>query len=989
MPVSIGERPNTVTISFPDLSPADASLFARELEQELRKAGVPGEELALGKASHDTQDVGSLLLVAAGAWLLDVAKDTAAEAGKEFGKTLGKRAGSRAFAWLVKKWGTRARITTADGRTLTLGSPTARGDGAPADADRQRLSELKTLGVVMLGASAFPGMPAERGLDNPAFAHSAAMVRDLLASGHTIFRDIAVLDLFDKSVRTEDIVDAIEAHVATHPDMRDVLLYYCGHGAFMADGERTYYLTLRDTRPNREPATALLPKTFRYMVENHERLARLRYYWLLDCCFAGTAVKDFQSGAVDNIVGEQVRQMLPSRGWAFLTASAPSMPAIASDGHGATMFSGALADVLTGRAAGAPPRLTLADLCTEMQHHIRTRHGLAGVLPQCHAPQQSVGDVSRIAIFNRPLPLAIVEEAAPLPAPKESTAAPLKPASPGPSAAPPSPPTPPRPEPQSRPSSSGAAPAPPKPASFDDVFKDIFDDHLKRQTAQPKREIEFPDGTTDPLTGLPLYPQLLRALGRGNPGLPKGDDTTRLILACIRAEAPAGLELGQVNRDSLQLTLVRRLQRMIENNGILSPIGPGRFMVLLRGPNRGDRADSEIQQMQRRLEAPVVLAGQSIKCEVNIGAVISRLSFINDPVAALDDADRHLLQSIQPPSGPIAHFDHMLGSLSLNTRKIWSGTFGTQGQPVTAAASSVDGRQFVVGRKDGSIEIWRKRRSRYAPELAHAIKPKSLFGLVGKGHSGGITCLAISTDGTLLISGSLDGSVSCWGLADGAHIATAANAHAEGVTAIGLAGDRSRLVTHGRDGLVVQRHVPSLQAEHTITVPGKKPTLCGLALGWRSPLTVGVTTDGHAHIWLGQRPSPIHSQKLKGFGSIEPGAMASTPDLRTLACLEKGNVWTSRLDTGVSLGMIEGLRYAATALAISPDGDLVAIGTKDGTVVIHSLVSRSSAETSALEGEAITTISASAHAGAVLVGGDKGSTAAIAPALPIRPAAAR
>ncbi len=86
------------------------------------------------------------------------------------------------------------------------------------------------------------------------------------------------------------------------------------------------------------------------------------------------------------------------------------------------MFTGALAEVLTAEAAGAR-RLTLGDLCAAMAERIKERHGWKeAVVPQCHAPRQLDGDISRIPMFlagrsdRRPgveIPPQTVQDAAP------------------------------------------------------------------------------------------------------------------------------------------------------------------------------------------------------------------------------------------------------------------------------------------------------------------------------------------------------------------------------------------------------------------------------------------------------------------------------------------------------------------------------------------------------------------------------------------------
>ena len=396
-----GDKNCTIAIRFPDLSPAEASILAKELKQELALEGVPADQLRLERASGDAQDLGSLLLIAAGSMLGAGLIELAKVAGEEIVKGAFNRTGQKLFdaIWpILRKWGTRAKVETPSGDTVILGEEYSRRAAPRSAADAETLADLKTLGLVILGASTFPHYPANRKLDNKAFKRSAELAKKMLSPAHTVFRKVEVLDLFDQDLSPDRIVDRIEDHLEAHPDIRDVALYYCGHGAFLTDPERTYFLMLKGTRLGREAATGLSLKLFRNMIEAKGDLLRRRCTFILDCCFAGAAVDAWQLSGLDPLIENQVREVLPSRGFAFLTAADRNLPAIGKDGQGATMFTGALAEVLEGQTNGVK-HLSLGDLCVALKDHIRGRHSLNAVIPQCHAPRQADGDISRIRMF--------------------------------------------------------------------------------------------------------------------------------------------------------------------------------------------------------------------------------------------------------------------------------------------------------------------------------------------------------------------------------------------------------------------------------------------------------------------------------------------------------------------------------------------------------------------------------------------------------------
>ncbi|GAU07966.1 WD40 repeat domain-containing protein [Desulfoplanes formicivorans] len=76
----------------------------------------------------------------------------------------------------------------------------------------------------------------------------------------------------------------------------------------------------------------------------------------------------------------------------------------------------------------------------------------------------------------------------------------------------------------------------------------------------------------------------------------------------------------------------------------------------------------------------------------------------------------------------------------------------------TAASFTPDGRYVVSGGGRGALAMYR---------VQDGVKVRDF-----KGHTGGVTCLAVSPDGTRLVSGSLDQTVRLWNLATGELLAT-------------------------------------------------------------------------------------------------------------------------------------------------------------------------------------------------------------------------
>lgn len=276
-------------------------------------------------------------------------------------------------------------------------------------------AEAAKLGVIILGASAFPHYPAARRLDNQSFARSARAFRALVeAPGAMLLGAPAVLDLFDAEDDPAQLVRRMRAFLKEPGAFTDVVIYYCGHGDFLADAHKSYILTLRSTEPDNEAFTALPLRQMRLSLDS--QLAMKRVFLILDCCFAGRAATEWQADGIGHVIEDQVFQAFPKRGTALIAASAKGMPAVAPEGEPTTMFTGALVDVVKDGLKGAKQQISFREVFEAVKARIVDRYGARAAAPVIHAPHQPDGDISFDPFFiNRgyvtpPAPAASLAE---------------------------------------------------------------------------------------------------------------------------------------------------------------------------------------------------------------------------------------------------------------------------------------------------------------------------------------------------------------------------------------------------------------------------------------------------------------------------------------------------------------------------------------------------------------------------------------------------
>lgn len=195
------------------------------------------------------------------------------------------------------------------------------------------------------------------------------------------------------------------------------------------------------------------------------------------------------------------------------------------------------------------------------------------------------------------------------------------------------------------------------------------------------------------------------------------------------------------------------------------------------------------------------------------------------------------------------------------------------------------------------------------------------------GHSSWVTSIAISPNGQLFASSSLDDTIKVWNLQTGEELLTL-KGHAKGVNAIAISPD-GKLLISGSD-------------DYTIKVWNlHNGTLLGTLLGHtRDVNAVAISPDGKffasggedrtIRLWSASTGALLRT--LSGVAGMIR-SIAISRDARTLASGgldNKTKLWN--LQTGEQLITLVGHINSVNAIAFSPDSQVVVTGSKDKTV---------------------------------------------------------
>lgn len=262
-------------------------------------------------------------------------------------------------------------------------------------------------------------------------------------------------------------------------------------------------------------------------------------------------------------------------------------------------------------------------------------------------------------------------------------------------------------------------------------------------------------------------------------------------------------------------------------------------------------------------------------------------------------------------------------------------TQNTQG--ITTLAASPDSYTLVVGHTNGTIRIWDLK----AGLLAHTFS-RPILGL-GSGHRDRITGLSFDQTGTYLASSSADGSIKLWDMHQWQQIASYVGDN-WGTTAIALSGDGTRLVSGNSTGEVrvfdltaAKRTSAKSQPDTTLSV--QRDRIVELALNPTGTHLIAASSNGTATIWDLEQPCPLHQLAAHADAITDIAVDPNWRILVTGSCDRTIKLWD--LSTGHLLHTLVKHRDSITAVAISADARTVATGSQDNQILLWDSTSGS------------------------------------------------
>jgi len=270
--------------------------------------------------------------------------------------------------------------------------------------------------LILLGASRWPLANLD---SSPAFENAKNALQAYFLSDPHGFHlpESNVLDCFNSNDTGPDILDRISDFLrdsmamkkASSTQVRDILVYFVGHGGITKDSS-IFYLAIPRTRKDYEKATGIAIDD---LAERLKKGARFqRRILILDCCFAAAAVRFFQGAATTELLREKTIAAFeekdqgigfPGRGTSFLGSSGKDVASIILPDESSTMFTSAL---LSALHAGDPfqekERLPLRTVHRLTVDFLSKTFGDSFPQPELHSPDQTEGKVEDVPFFPNP-----------------------------------------------------------------------------------------------------------------------------------------------------------------------------------------------------------------------------------------------------------------------------------------------------------------------------------------------------------------------------------------------------------------------------------------------------------------------------------------------------------------------------------------------------------------------------------------------------------
>ncbi|KAG9034705.1 hypothetical protein FRB95_012891 [Tulasnella sp. JGI-2019a] len=250
------------------------------------------------------------------------------------------------------------------------------------------------------------------------------------------------------------------------------------------------------------------------------------------------------------------------------------------------------------------------------------------------------------------------------------------------------------------------------------------------------------------------------------------------------------------------------------------------------------------------------------------------------------------------------------------SQNLWTASKHTKA--VTCVRVSPDGTVIVTGSEDHTLRLW-------------DAKTGAAIGKVMRGHTGWLRCIAMSPDGTTVVSGSGDDTLRLWDAKTGAPVGQVMKGHTDSVRCVAMSPDGTIIVSGSYDSTLrlwdfrTGAAIGKVMKGHTDSVTCI--TMCS------DGATVVSGSEDHTLCLWNARTGAAFGKVMKGH-TDSVTCLAMSPNDTAVVSGSKDHtlcLWDVR--TGAAIGKaMKGHTDSVTCVVMSPDGTTIVSGSEDQTL---------------------------------------------------------
>ena len=239
-------------------------------------------------------------------------------------------------------------------------------------------------------------------------------------------------------------------------------------------------------------------------------------------------------------------------------------------------------------------------------------------------------------------------------------------------------------------------------------------------------------------------------------------------------------------------------------------------------------------------------------------------------------------------------------------------------EPVCSLAFSKDGSLLIAGSVDGTVKVW----DFDSRELLHALS----------GHSDYVWNVAIAPDESFFATGSSDGRIMLWSMSDFTLLDTLNPGDGQ-IRSVLFTPDGKTMITGAENGNIEFWNVSDWSIKHTINA--HSDLVMGMALSPDGETLASVSWDMTIKVWNISDYSLLYSQS--DDGNVISAAFSPDGKILATSSVNSGTVKLWRVSDGELLLDMSDLVTVTWMVAFSPDGRTLISSSPDETIRVWGI----------------------------------------------------